>query len=167
LGSLAVLTQAEPHNVVPVGQAGLQTPAAQEVEPPVGAVHLVPQAPQVLTSVAVVAQAEPQSVVPVGQARVQTLALQVTLPPVGAMHLMAQPPQLLTSVVVVTQAPLQFTWPDVQQTPPGQATQAPPVHWLPVAQFALVVQVVRQALLPQMYGVQVFVAGVTQAPVPL
>ena len=41
---------------------------------------------------------------------------------------MPQPPQLFASVVVVTQVPLQLTWPDAQQTPPGQATQTPPLH---------------------------------------
>ena len=36
-----------------------------------------------------------------------------------------------------------------------------------MAQFAFVVQVVVQALAPQMNGVQAFVAGVTQVPLPL
>jgi hypothetical protein len=38
---------------------------------------------------------------------------------------------------------------------------------LPVAQFALVVQLVAQALVPQMNGVHCFGAGVTQVPLPL
>jgi hypothetical protein len=43
----------------------------------------------------------------------------------------------------------------------------PPLHWLPVAQFALVVHVIRQAFVPQTNGVQAFVAGATHAPLPL
>ena len=165
LTSVAVPIQAEPQRV-PVVQVGLQTLAAQDVAPPVGAVHLMPQPPQLFTSVVVVTHADPQSV-PVVQVGLQALAAQDVAPPVGAVHLMPQPPQLFTSVVVVAQVPLQLTWPDAQQTPPGQATQAPPLHWAPVAQFALVVQVVVQALAPQMKGVQAFVAGVTHAPLPL
>ena len=134
--------------------------------PPVGAVHLVPQAPQLLTSEAVETQAEPQRV-PEVQVGLQTPALQEVVPPVGAVHVIPQPPQLLTSLVVVTQTLLQFTWPDAQQTPPGQATQSPPLHWLPLAQPVLLVQVVVQAFVPQMNGVQAFVAGVTQVPLPL
>src|SRR5580693_2236078 len=97
LTSEAVATQAVPQRVVPVGQTGLQTLAAQEVVPPVGAVHLVPQPPQLLKSVAVAKQAVPQRVVPVGQTGLQTLAAQEVVPPVGAVHLVPQAPQLLTS----------------------------------------------------------------------
>src|SRR5580692_4734785 len=76
LTSVVVVTQAVPHRVVPVGQTGLQTLAAQAVVRPVGVVQVVPQAPQLLTSVVVVTQAVPHRVVPVGQTGLQTLAAQ-------------------------------------------------------------------------------------------
>jgi hypothetical protein len=49
-------TQAPPQRVAPAEQVGLQTLAAQEVVPAVGAVHLMPQPPQLLTSLVVVTQ---------------------------------------------------------------------------------------------------------------
>jgi hypothetical protein len=36
-----------------------------------------------------------------------------------------------------------------QQRPPGQGEQTPPLHCAPVAQLALLVQVVAQAVVPQ------------------
>jgi len=75
-------------------------------------------------------------------------------------------PQLAGSVLVLTQAPLQFDWPAAQHTPPAQATHRPPEHCAPAAQLALVVQLVVQALLPQMNGVHGFVVAATQLPLP-
>jgi len=57
--------------------------------------------------------------------------------------------------------------PLARQVPPVQATHLPLTHWSPVAQFAAVVQLVVQAVAPQMKGEQVCVTAVGQAPVPL
>ena len=77
--SLVVVTHAEPQRV-PLVQAGLQTLAAQDVAPPVGAVHLMPQPPQLFTSLVVVTHAEPQRV-PVVQVGLQTLPRRRSLRP--------------------------------------------------------------------------------------
>ncbi len=86
---------------------------------------------------------------------------------VPAPHTRPQTPQFAGSVAVLTQLAPHAVCPALQHTPPGQATHTPPLHCAPAAQFALVVQVVVHALLPQMKGEQAFVVGVTQLPVPL
>jgi len=81
-------------------------------------------------------------------------------------HTPPHAPQLAGSVAVLTQAPLQFVCPAAQHTPPLQATHEPPEHCAPAAQLALLVQVVVQALVPQMKGAQLWEDAVAQVPLP-
>ena len=57
--------------------------------------------------------------------------------------------------------------PLARQVPPVQATHLPLTHWSPVAQFAEVVQLVVQAVAPQMNGEQLVVTAAGQLPVPV
>jgi hypothetical protein len=68
-----VLTQSEPQRVVPIGQAVVQTPAAQLCP----AAQALPHIPQLVVLVWVSTQAVPQKVWPGAQAIPQVPAMQV------------------------------------------------------------------------------------------